>query len=109
MSAAERWLRERLAEAPPELLERMVTALPGSSLPVANALAEGALALLEQLAARPGGREDAWPLLAADGLLTHALEAQAELEPEGISALAERIGAAGRIGALAGRLHPAGG
>jgi hypothetical protein len=37
-----------------------------------------------------GGREDALALLAADALLTHALEAQAELDPDGVAEFAAR-------------------
>lgn len=100
MTAAE-WVRARLAGAPPELMESMLAALPGDDrLPVPEALAAGALAIYAGLPST-GGREDALPLLAADALFTHALEAQAEDDPDGLAALAERIGAAGALGRLA--------
>ena len=105
MSPAERWLRERLAGAPPALLDAMVAALPpggGDSVP--EALASASVALYETVLGGTGGREDALPLLAADALMTHALEACAELDPDGIAAFARRWGGAGRLGALAGRL-----
>jgi hypothetical protein len=95
----EAWLRERLAGAPPALLEAMLGALPAdAALTLPDALAAGALALY----ARVEGveRADALPLLAADALATHALEAQAELDPAGLGALAERMGAAGALGRL---------
>ncbi|HEX5871829.1 MAG TPA: hypothetical protein VFY65_15480 [Longimicrobium sp.] len=104
MTAAEAWVRGRLAGAPPALLEAMLGALPADDLPVADALAAGALTLYGRLLAGGGGtrREDALPLLAADALFTHALQAQAEADPDGVPALAERIGAAGALAGLAG-------
>jgi len=101
VSDAERWLRARLADAPAELLEAMAAALPpegGGS--VADALAAGAVSLYAGLRHGSGGREDALPLLAADALLTHALEAQAEADPDGVAAFAGRWGAAGALGRL---------
>lgn len=95
--AGEAWLRERVAAAPPALLEAMQNALPEASQGTAEALAEGALALYGRVARGGGGREDALPLLAADALLTHAFEAQAEEDPAGLAALAERFGARGRL------------
>ena len=104
MTPAEAWVRERLEDAPPALLETMLAALPADAdLPVPEALAQGALGLYARLLADGGGvdRRDALPLLAADALFTHALEAQAEIDPDGVPALAERIGAAGALAALA--------
>ncbi len=99
MTAAE-WVRGRLGDAPPALLDAMLAALPADGgMPVPDALAAGALALYARLPAT-GGREDALPLLAADALFTHALEAQAELDPDGVAALAERVGAAGALAGL---------
>lgn len=106
MKPAERWVRERLADAPPALLDAMAAALPEDA-PVPDALAEGALRLLERVARGSGGREDALPLLAADALLTHAFQAQAEADPAGVAALAARWGGAGRLGELASRLPAA--
>ncbi|HYW13234.1 MAG TPA: hypothetical protein VE871_14840 [Longimicrobium sp.] len=100
MTAAE-WVRGRLGDAPPALLDAMLAALPADgTLPVPDALATGALALYARLPAT-GGREDALPLLAADALFTHALEAQAEVDPDGVAALAECVGAAGALAGLA--------
>lgn len=102
MSEAERWLRARLPDAPSELLEAMAAALPpegGGS--VADALAAAALSLYAGLLHGSGGREDALPLLAADALLTHALEAQAEVDADGVAGLAARWGGAGALGRLA--------
>lgn len=105
MSPAERWLRERLAGAPPALLDAMIAALPpggGDSVP--EALAAGAVSLYERVLAGTGGREDALPLLAADALMTHALEACAETDAESVADFARRWGGAGRLGELAERL-----
>jgi hypothetical protein len=103
VTAAEAWLRGRLGDTPPALLEAMLAALPDADLPVPDALAEGALGLYERLLADGAGveRRDALPLLAADALFTHALEAQAEIDPDGVPALADRIGAAGALAGLA--------
>ena len=101
MTAAEEWIRGRLQDAPPPLLDAMAAALPADeSLPVPDALAAAALALY----ARLGGerREEALPLLAADALFTHALQAQAEADPEGVAPLADRMGAAGALGWMVG-------
>jgi hypothetical protein len=104
VTPAEAWVRGRLAGSPPALLDAMLAALPAdAALPVADALAEGALAIYARLLAGGAGalREDALPLLAADALFTHALQAQAEDDPDGVPALAERIGAAGALAGLA--------
>lgn len=98
MSAAEIWLRERVPDAPAELLATMVEALPLEPLPTPDAFAAGALALYERVAGGSGGREDALPLLAADALLTHAFEAQAEADPAAIATLAARWGVRGALG-----------
>lgn len=96
-------MRGRLADAPPALLQTMLSALPDdAALAVPDALAEGALALYAGLLRDGAGarRADALPLLAADALFTHALQAQAEADPDGVAPLAERIGAAGALAGL---------
>ena len=98
MNAAESWLRQRLPDAPPELLTTMIGALPDGAATGPDALAAAAVALYRRVAVGSGGREDALPLLAADALLTHAFEAQAELDPAGLDGLAERCGARGALG-----------
>lgn len=103
MTDAAGWIRARLADAPPALLGAMLAALPDdASLALPDALAEGALSLYAALREGGGGREDALPLLAADALFTHALEAQAGLDADAVPALAARIGAAGALGRLVG-------
>jgi len=98
VSVAERWLRERVPDAPPELLSAMIGALAADGAPVPDALASGAITLYRRVAAGSGRREDALPLLAADALLTHAFEAQAEIDPSGLEALASRWGVGGVLG-----------
>jgi hypothetical protein len=106
MTPAARWLRGRLSDSPADLLEAMVGALPQDEGPVSEALAFGAMALYGRVLTGTGGREDALPLLAADALLTHAIEAQAESDPAGLAAFVERWGAAGRLGALVHQVEP---
>ena len=102
MSEAERWLRARHPDTPPALLDAMAAALSPSANgeSVADALAAAALSLYERVIHGSGGREDALPLLAADALLTHALEAQAEADPDRLADFAARWGAAGALGRL---------
>ena len=101
MTGAESWLRERVPHAPPELLATMIGALPAEGASAPEALAAGALVLYRRVAGGAGGREDALPLLAADALLTHAFEAQAESDPAGLEGLAERWGVRGALGEVA--------
>ena len=101
MSAAERWLRDHVPGAPTALMDTMVGALAtdaGEAVP--EALAAGALNLYRGLLHGSGGREDALPLLAADALLTHAVQAQAELDPGAVDAFTRRWGAAGALALL---------
>ena len=101
MSAAERWLRDHVPEAPPALMDAMVGALAadaGEAVP--EALAAGALHLYRGLLHGTGGREDALPLLAADALHTHAVQAQAELDPDAVDEFTRRWGAAGALALL---------
>jgi len=104
VSEAERWIRVRLPDAPPSLIDSMAEAVRGSAAAIPDALADGAAALYARVATGAGGRGDAFPLLAADALLTHAFQAQAEIDPEGVAALAQRIGASGVLGATAARV-----
>lgn len=104
MSEAERWLRARLDGAPPELLDEMAAWLDrvDPDLPTADRLAAAARAALDDLLARGSGeRRDALPLLAADALLTHALEAQAQADVAAVAGFARRWGMAGELGRLA--------
>src|SRR5690606_3951221 len=100
VTGGERWVRQRLASAPPRLTEAMTTGAwePGDS--VAEELALRATALYETVVESSGGREGALARLAADALFTHAFQALAETDPEAIPAFAARWGG-GRLGRLA--------
>ena len=102
MRAGERWIRERLADAPPALVQEMIAALPDSAPTDADALAEAAVALYARVLRGSGAREDALPLLAADALLTHAHQACADSDPSALEAFAARWGGAGRLGEVVG-------
>jgi hypothetical protein len=96
------WLRARVPGAPPALLAAMLDALgpEDDGLPLPDALAAAAVRLYAHVRDGSGGREDALPLLAADALLTHALQAQAEADPAAVAAFARRWGGAGELGRL---------
>lgn len=102
MRPGERWIRDRLPDAPAELLQEMIGALPERAPTDADALAEAAISLYSRVLQGSGAREDALPLLAADALLTHAHQACAESDPSALEAFAERWGGAGRLGEVAG-------
>jgi hypothetical protein len=106
---AERWLRTRLAGAPPALLDAMNAALPDGGTAVPQTLALGGVALYAQVLQGRGGREDALPLLAADALFTHALQAQAETDPAGLADFAGWMTGAPAFAALAAGLPLDGG
>jgi hypothetical protein len=101
VSEAEVWLRARLQEAPGALLDAMISGLPAGAAFIPEALAEAAASLYEEVARGPQDRAAALPLLAADALLTHAIEAQAELGPEKLDDCLVRWGGGGRIGSIA--------
>jgi hypothetical protein len=100
MSEAETWLRARVPSAPAHLLKTMIDALPSTADSLPDALAEASVRLYEEVVGGTGGREDALPLLAADALLTHAFQAQAEIDVGGLAALADRWSARGRLGEI---------
>jgi len=106
VTGARRWLRTHLADAPRDLLAVMLEALPAEDGPVSDALAEASVRLYQGVLKSTGGREDALPLLAADALLTHAIEVQAVEDPAGLPAFVERWGAAGRLGELVHQVEP---
>lgn len=96
------WLRPRLGDGvPPDLAEavracvRDAEADPGT--PVPELLARAAVSELDRLGDRPGDRETAVRLLAADAALTYAFEAAAETGAD-VPAFADRVGLRGLIG-----------
>lgn len=76
------WLERRTSHAPSALRERVRTyaALAGGSSP--GALASAGQRALSEVLAHAGDRRVALDLLAADGLITLALLAQAEQSPQ---------------------------
>ena len=105
LSAAERWLDERLDEAPSELamdVRRLVRTVgdeaPDDSVDaIATLLARAGLSGLDEIVEGRGGRETALRLLAADAALTLAFEAAAELGGD-VQALCTRLGPCGELG-----------
>lgn len=86
----ETWLAERLADAPASLRERILEAVrgardagPGGSRepPIARQLRELAGRLLAQAKSGAPTHDTALTLLAADALITFAMEATAERDP----------------------------
>lgn len=87
------WLERHTAAAPPALRARvhqhaLAAARPGTA-PAALALAGGEA--LERVVAHPGDRSVALDLLAADALITLALLAQAQDDPEALGSFAASI------------------
>ena len=102
ISPAAAWLRANVPEAPPALMDTMLAALPADAhATVADALAAAAMWLYAGLRGGSGCREDALPLLAADALLTHALQARAEDDVDTLAAFCARWGASGALAELA--------
>jgi hypothetical protein len=88
VSDLESWLTERLAESPRRLRDRILGAVRGAlgagptATPAPNAqlpatLQYAAESLLEEAKAGPPTRDTAMTLLAADALITFAMEAEA--------------------------------
>jgi len=81
------WLDRRTASAPPALRERVaaLTATLHHRTDLAPALAQAGRNTVEQVIASRGDRREALNLLAADGLVTLSLLAQAEVDPAGLA------------------------
>jgi len=93
MTLAESWLVAHTAAAPEALRERVRSrAMAGRrGLPMPNWLATSAMEALESSLAQGTTRAAALDLLAADGLVTLALLAQAEAYPAGLAAFARSL------------------
>jgi hypothetical protein len=78
----------------------MAGALDRSDVDAAEGMAAGAAALYARLLDDADDRQAALPLLAADALMTHALQACAEADVTALAGFAARWGAAGRLGEL---------
>lgn len=82
------WIEARTREAPPALRERVLAYARTATDPSPAALAVVARQALAVVEAHPGDRSAALDLLAADGLITLALLAQAEAAPDRLDAFA---------------------
>jgi hypothetical protein len=88
----EAWLDQRTSQAPPALRTRVreyVLAASGDSL--SASLASAGRAALDRVLSHSGDRSAALDLLAADALITLALRAQAEEEPERLEEFAAAV------------------
>ena len=93
------WLDAREPQPPPELrahidraLERQVSVEGGAGDPVVTMLAEAALDALGIAVERCDDRAAAHDLLAADALLTYAMEAAASIGSDAVEAVARAYG-----------------
>jgi hypothetical protein len=90
--AGRAWLESRLADAPPDLAARtreVIALAAPAALP--ERLAEASRIALHRAEAHPLERAAALDLLVADGLVTLALAAQVEDDPDRLAELAVRL------------------
>jgi hypothetical protein len=88
----ESWLEARLDESPAELAARtrdFIARATPARLP--DRLAEASRLALARAVGRPHERAAALDLLVADALVTLALAAQVEVEPDEVAAFASRL------------------
>lgn len=86
------WLDRHTSQAPTSLRGRVREyALTASGLTRASGLAAAAQSALARVLAHPGDRSAALDLLAADALITLALQAQAEDAPERLEEFATSV------------------
>jgi hypothetical protein len=86
------WLDRHISQAPAALRDRVrqyALDVPGTSLP--HGLAAAGRTALVRVLAQPGDRSAALDLLAADALITLALLAQAQIEPEKLEGFATSV------------------
>lgn len=98
MRAAVEWLERRRVGSPPDLFDRVRFWLDTvervgdpEEIPVPEALARAGRAALEHVTASEGNRAAALDLLAADALVTFAMEACAESAPESLADFARAV------------------
>ncbi len=82
-------------------MESMIGALSATESSIPEALAAASMRRYQEVTRGEGGRENALALLAADALLTHAFQAQAEIDPNAIAAFARKWGEGGVLGEIA--------
>jgi hypothetical protein len=99
------WLRERLAQSPSPLRERLEEVVGGLDprVDLGRALLAAAIELLDGVRGRLAGRDSALDLLVADGLLTLACEAVAFSDPGLLVDRCQAMGPGGELGQLADR------
>jgi len=86
------WLDRHTSQAPTALRSRVTEyALTASGLTRASALAAAGRSALARVLSHPGDRSAALDLLAADALITLALQAQAEDAPERLEEFATSV------------------
>ncbi len=94
------WLDQHTSQAPAALRGRVREyALAASGSTPADALATAAQSALARVLSHPGDRSAALDLLAADALITLALQAQAEDSPERLEEFAISVLRTARPGA----------
>jgi hypothetical protein len=94
MSEVIAWAEAHTSTAPQFLRARVVALASMRTLPpgtIPERLAYAGRRALENVCKHPGDRTVALDLLAADALITMALLAQAELDPEHLGDFAERL------------------
>lgn len=94
MSDLVAWAEDHTLEAPQFLRARVVALTSMRSLPpgtIPERLAYAGRRALENVCKHPGDRTVALDLLAADALITMALQAQAELDPANLADFATRL------------------
>ncbi|HEV8178619.1 MAG TPA: hypothetical protein VGP44_13160 [Gemmatimonadales bacterium] len=97
--ATEDWLDRHTSRAPAALRERVGEyALAATVVNRVSGLAAAAQAALGRVLAHPGDRSAALDLLAADALITLALQAQAETAPERLEEFATSVLRSARLG-----------
>ena len=92
------WAEAHTKDAPQFLRARVVALASMRSLPpgtIPERLAYAGRRALENVCTHPGDRTVALDLLAADALITMALQAQGELDPANLADFAERLQKAG--------------
>ncbi len=86
------WLDRHTSQAPAALRARVREyALAASGESRASTLASAGQAALDRVLSHPGDRSAALDLLAADALITLALQAQAQDAPEGLEEFASSV------------------
>lgn len=89
------WLERHTSQAPPALRDRVRSYAGAVTGDIPDALATASRTALGRVLSHPGNRPVALDLLAADGLITLALLAQAESSPSHLRDFAASLLAAG--------------